>query len=237
MSQIFEALRRAEDWEAARSRMNDVAVPTAPDRRHSERRSIVARIRVYGHGQGMGPFFEENSILDANETGALLLMRTPVFAGQKLLLINEASEQVQECHVLRTACRSTKELEVAVAFPAPQPAFWNRLEEQGEKFGAEKRKQPRVVLPRGMNITWRGRGDSILSKVETISASGLSIVAPEPPPTGELIHVSFEVPTGEVSARAIVRHAHAGKGMGVEFVAISDEARARLNHLLQKLLG
>jgi hypothetical protein len=233
MSQIFEALRRAEDWETARRRMNDVATSVAPDRRQSERRSVEARIRVYGHGQGMSPFFEENSILEANETGALLLMRTPVFAGQKLLLINEDSEQVQECHVLRTACRSTIELEVAVAFPARQPAFWNR----GEKFAVEKRKQPRVALPRGMGITWRGRGEPVLSKVDTLSAGGLSIVAPEPPPTGELIHVSFEVPAGEVSAQTIVRHSHEGKGMGVEFLAISDQARARLNHLLQKLLG
>jgi hypothetical protein len=160
----------------------------------------------------------------------------PVVAGQKLLLINEAAEQVQECRVVRTSCRDSQELEVAVEFPNPQPQFWSRLARQDEERGIEKRKLPRVTLPRGMDVTWRGRGESVLSKVETISSGGLSIVAPEPPSVGELLHVSFEVPAGEVSARAVVRHTR-GEGMGIEFIAMSDEARSRLDRLLHKLLS
>ena len=235
MSRIFEALRRAEALESSRISRKDLAEMV--ERRRSGRRCIAAQIRIYGHGQGLNPFFEENSILNASGTGALLLMRTPVVAGQKLLLINEAAERVQECRVVRTSCCDSQELEVAVEFPTPQPEFWTRLGEQGEELGTEKRKRPRVTLPRGMSITWRGRGESIVSTVQTISAGGLSIVAPEPPPSGELLHVSFEVPAGEVSAQAVVRHSHDGEGMGVEFIAMSDEARARLDHLLQKLLG
>ena len=234
MSQIFEALRRAEALESSRSWRRDGG--EIAERRRSGRRSIAAQIRVYGHGQGLSPFFEENSILNASGTGALLRMRTPVVAGQKLLLINEAAQRVQECRVVRTSCCDSLELEVAVEFPSPQPEFWTRLEEQVEERGIEKRKRPRITLPRGMSITWRSRGESVVSRVQTISAGGLSIMAPEPPPNGELLHVSFEVPAGEVTAQAIVRHAHDGEGMGVEFVGMSDEARARLDHLLQKLL-
>lgn len=239
MSQIFEALRRAEHLETARKQMQDAAATPVRERRQSERRSVTASIRIYGHGPGLSPFFEESSLLNVSETDALLLMRVPVVAGQNLLLINEADEQVQECHVLRTACRHAKELEVAVAFSAPHPEFWSRLAEQGEEPVTEKRKLPRITLPRGMSITWRGRGgrgESVFSRVQTISAGGLSIATPEPPPVGELIHLSFEVPAGEVDVRAIVRHGRAGEGMGVEFVAMSDEPRARLDHLLQKLL-
>ena len=234
MSQIFEALRKAEALESSSSWRKEVGEMV--ERRRSGRRSIAARIRVYGHGQGISPFFEENSILNASGTGALLRMRTPVVAGQKLLLINEAAQRVQECRVVRTSCCDSLELEVAVEFPSPQPEFWTRLEEQVEERGIEKRKRPRITLPRGMSITWRSRGESVVSRVQTISAGGLSIMAPEPPPNGELLHVSFEVPAGEVTAQAIVRHAHDGEGMGVEFVGMSDEARARLDHLLQKLL-
>jgi hypothetical protein len=235
MSRIFEALRRAETLESSRISRKDLAEMV--ERRRSGRRCIAAQIRIYGHGQGLTPFFEENSILNASGTGALLLMRTPVVAGQKLLLINEAAERVQECRVVRTSFCDSEELEVAVEFPTPQPEFWTRLGKQGEESGIEKRKRPRISLPRGMSITWRGRGESVISSVQTLSAGGLSIAAPEPPPNGELLHVSFEVPAGEISAQAIVRHSHEGEGMGVEFVAMSDEARARLDHLLQKLLG
>ena len=234
MSQIFEALRRAEALESNRRGRREAG--ESAERRRSGRRSIATQIRVYGHGQGLSPFFEENSILNASGTGALLRMRTPVVAGQKRLLINEATERVQECRVVRTSCCESLELEVAVVFPTPQPEFWNHVGEQGEE-GIEKRKLPRIMLPRGMSITWRGCGESVISRVQTISAGGLSITTPAPPANGELLHVSFEVPAGEVGAQAIVRHSHHGEGMGVEFVTMSVEGRARLNHLLQKLLG
>jgi PilZ domain-containing protein len=236
MSQIFEALRQAEAVRVARNWRQDVEMAVV-ERRESDRQTMAARIRIYGHGQGLSPFFEENSILNASDTGALLLMRAPVVAGQKLLLINEAAEQVQECRVVRTACRESMELEVAVEFPNPQPQFWSRLGRQDEEQGIEKRKRPRITLPRGMDVTWRGRGESVLSRVQTISSGGLSIAAPEPPPVGELVHVSFEVPAGEVSARAVVRHSRGREGMGIEFVAMSDEARNRLDQLLHKLLS
>ena len=235
MSQIFEALRRAETLQVANWRRDAGMAPV--ERRESERNDMAARVRIYGHGQGLSPFFEENSILNASETGALLLMRAPVVVGQKLLLINEAAEQVQECRVVRTSCRESQELEVAVEFPDPQPQFWSRLGQQDEEQGIEKRRRPRVTLPRGMDVMWRGRGESVLSKVQTISSGGLSIVAPKPPAVGELVHVSFEVPAGEVSARGVVRHSRGGEGMGIEFVAMSDEARSRLDQLLHKLLS
>jgi hypothetical protein len=235
MSQIFEALRRAEAL--AQHRHNaQTAAPSSRERRRSERRKLKANIRVYGHGPGPGPFFEENAILDVSDAGALLLMKVPVIAGQKLLLINEAGEKVQECRVVRTACRTARDLEVAVEFPLPQPDFWNHLESPAQPAGVEKRSLPRIVLPRGMSVTWKGSGEPVVSRVRTISAGGLFIAASEPAELRELIEVRFDVPAGEVNAHAAVRHSHPGSGMGVEFVAMPAECRACLNHLLEKLL-
>jgi hypothetical protein len=236
MSQIFEALRKAESVQAAAGDTRDIAVKTGAERRQSKRRPITANIRIYGHGPGMNPFYEENPILNVSAEGALLLLKVPVTAGQKLLLVNEATGQAQECRVLRIACRNRQELEVAVAFSAPHPNFWDRLEEKREPSGIEKRALPRVALPRGMNVTWKAEGESMVSRVQTISAGGLSLATPEPPAVGELIQVRFDVPAGEVNARAIVRHARKGEGMGVEFIAISQESRDRLDLLLRKLL-
>src|ERR1700730_13369486 len=236
MSQIFEALRKAEAFESTRGSRKDLAEISAPERRGCDRRSLAAKIRIYGHGQGLTPFFEENSVLNTSEMGALLIMKTPVVAGLRVIRINEAAEQVQECLVIRTSYRDSQELEVAVEFPSAQPQFWKRLDDQGEEPGIEKRKHPRIALPRGMSVTWRGRTGSFVSKVETISEGGLSIVAPEPAVKGELVHLSFEVPAGENSTRAIVRHLLEKAGMGIEFVAMQEEARTRLNQLLRKLL-
>src|SRR5579871_24112 len=127
MSQIFEALRQAEALEAERRQRQENSERASTERRASERHAISARIRVYGHKPAFGPFFEENPVLNISASGALLVMKIPVVAGQKLLLINEAAGQVQECRVVRTSCRNTRELEVAVEFPVPQPEFWHHL--------------------------------------------------------------------------------------------------------------
>jgi hypothetical protein len=63
----------------------------------------------------------------------------------------------------------------------------------------------------------------------------LFISTPEPPPSGDTIKLIFEVPEGEVRARALVRDSQRGKGMGVEFTAMKHEARARLNQLMKVL--
>jgi len=45
----------------------------------------------------------------------------------------------------------------------------------------------------------------------------------------------FDVPGGEVRARAIVCNIVNAKGMGVEFTAMQPESRARLTQLLRRL--
>jgi hypothetical protein len=47
----------------------------------------------------------------------------------------------------------------------------------------------------------------------------------------------MDLPAGEVRARAIVRRIAPHKGMGVEFIAMNPEGRARLNRLLTLLLA
>ena len=45
----------------------------------------------------------------------------------------------------------------------------------------------------------------------------------------------FDVPGGEVRARAIVRHGRAGHGMGVQFVHMGSDDRARLHRFVKQL--
>ena len=100
-----------------------------------------------------------------------------------------------------------------------------------------KRRYPRIGLPRGMFIAWQGPGARLVSRVATLGLGGLYINTPDPPPAGDLVRVFFEVPGGEVRARAVVRVSEPGKGMGIEFTAMSSEARGRIHQLLLRLLG
>jgi len=52
---------------------------------------------------------------------------------------------------------------------------------------------------------------------------------------GTLVKLLFDVPGGEVRARAIVRNNKPGEGMAVAFIDMGYEDRARLNQLVERL--
>jgi hypothetical protein len=97
------------------------------------------------------------------------------------------------------------------------------------------RRYARVGLPKGMMVAWEQSGIRKISRVGVLALGGIFIETPEPPRVGEVIRLIFEVPGGEVRARAVVRDCRPGKGMGIEFTAMSPDARARLNRLMKVL--
>jgi hypothetical protein len=68
-----------------------------------------------------------------------------------------------------------------------------------------------------------------------LGLGGLFINTSEPLPVGTLIKLVFDVPGGEVRARAIVKNIKTGKGMAVAFIEMGYGDRARLDQLLKKL--
>ena len=97
------------------------------------------------------------------------------------------------------------------------------------------RRYVRVGLPKGMLVAWEHAGIRKVSRVGVLAVGGLFITTPEPPPVGDTIQMIFEVPGGEVRARAIVRDSQRNKGMGVEFTSMGQKARALLNQLMKVL--
>jgi len=84
-------------------------------------------------------------------------------------------------------------------------------------------------------VAWEHLGRRKVSLVSVLALGGLFIKTPSPPAKGDLIRVLFQVPGGEVRARAVVRDSQPGRGMGIEFTAMGHDARARLNHLMKTL--
>jgi hypothetical protein len=87
-----------------------------------------------------------------------------------------------------------------------------------------------------MMVAWECSGIREVSRVSVVAVGGLFITAPKPPSVGDMIRLVFEVPGGDIRARAVVRNSQPGKGMGVEFTAMGSEARARLNLLMKVLI-
>ncbi len=101
----------------------------------------------------------------------------------------------------------------------------------------KKRRYPRIELPKGMWVAWHDGGKRLASRIKTLGMGGLFVGIPDPPAVGTAVRLIFEVPSGEVRARAIVRSVKPGEGMGVEFKEMAMEDRARLQRLLKLLIG
>lgn len=99
------------------------------------------------------------------------------------------------------------------------------------------RRYPRIDLPKGMQVAWRGGGRQEVSRVRTLALGGLYVTTPNPPAAGTILTLVFETPSGDVRARATVRYAETGKGMGIAFTGMGTEGHARLAQLLKRLLG
>lgn len=101
---------------------------------------------------------------------------------------------------------------------------------------AVKRRFARVALPKGMLVAWQHSGGRSVSRVSTMGLGGLFIATPDPPPVGALLKIVFDVPGGEVRARAIVKNIKPGQGMAIAFIEMGQEDRARLDQLVKKLV-
>lgn len=99
------------------------------------------------------------------------------------------------------------------------------------------RRYERVGLRKGPWVAWQGPSGRTVSRASTLGLGGLFIEAPEPAKIGAGLKIVFNVAGGEVRARAMVRNSHPGRGMGIEFVFMRPEHRARLAMQLQRLLG
>jgi len=97
------------------------------------------------------------------------------------------------------------------------------------------RRHPRVQSPKGLFVAWEAGLQRNVSRMETLSLGGLFIRTSAPPPVGSMIRILIDMPSGEVRVRAIVRRVAPGLGMGIEFLFMAPEDRARLNHQLKLL--
>jgi len=86
-----------------------------------------------------------------------------------------------------------------------------------------------------MLVAWQHSGGRSVSRVATLGLGGLFIATPDPAPAGTVMKIVFDVPGGEVRARAIVKNVKASQGMSVAFIEMGYADRARLDQLLKKL--
>ena len=84
-------------------------------------------------------------------------------------------------------------------------------------------------------MAWQGAGKREVSNAEEMGVGGAFLLQEQPLAPGTHVEVLFDVTGGEVRARGIVRHGRPGHGMGVQFVHMGSEDRARLHRFIKEL--
>ena len=97
------------------------------------------------------------------------------------------------------------------------------------------RRYPRFPCPKGTHLAWQTANKRVVSSIVNLGLGGLYIRTVEPPSPGTFIQLLLDVPAGEVRARAVVQRSKPKEGMGVKFVAMQQEDRARFDQWLKHL--
>src|SRR5580704_5756893 len=106
-----------------------------------------------------------------------------------------------------------------------------------ESGAVKQRKYPRIKVPKGMYVGWKSPGHHTLSHAHELGLGGVFLFTPTPAAVGATIELIFDVLSAEVRARAVVRDVGAGVGMGLQFVQMLPEHRARLNRFLMSQMA
>jgi len=116
-----ERLQTLETW-LAQSRETSWL---AANRRRSQRVLVTVPVRVSGQtGAGL-PFEEETHTRAISAHGALILVSTQVYRGQRLTLSNVQTKAALECVVAHIDSHQSDHPHVGVEFILPNPMFWH----------------------------------------------------------------------------------------------------------------
>ncbi len=97
----------------------------AANRRRSQRVLMTIPVRVSGQMAVGLPFEEETQTKAISAHGALILLSTQVYRGQRLTLSNVQTKAALECVVAHIARRQGEHPQMGVEFVLPNPMFWH----------------------------------------------------------------------------------------------------------------
>jgi hypothetical protein len=97
----------------------------AANRRRSQRVLMNIPVRISGQAAGDSSLFEEEThTLAISAHGALIVVTSPVYRGQRFTLSNMQAKASLECVVVHVDRSSSGEIDVGVEFLLPNSRFW-----------------------------------------------------------------------------------------------------------------
>jgi hypothetical protein len=100
-----------------------------------------------------------------------------------------------------------------------------------------RRLSTRVAAPEDVWVYWQCNGREDVSHVRDMSLGGLFLETEKPKAPGITAKLHFLVKEGQIRADTVVRYAVPGVGLGLKFLAVSEQDGPQLAALLTRLRG
>jgi len=84
-------------------------------------------------------------------------------------------------------------------------------------------------------VYWECSGFSDLSHVRDLSTGGIFIETPRRRAKGDLVHLHFLVPEGQISVDGVVAHEEPITGIGLKFQTVAAKDIPKLTALFERL--
>ena len=84
-------------------------------------------------------------------------------------------------------------------------------------------------------VYWEYEHRADVSHVRDVSLGGLFLETNRRRPNGDLIHVHFLVPEGQIRLDGIVARAQPGEGLGLKFQSLTNEDVPQLSELINRI--
>jgi PilZ domain len=101
--------------------------------------------------------------------------------------------------------------------------------------GPSRRRTSRISIAASVWVYWESPSGRDVSRVKDLSPSGLFIETRARKRQGELLNLHFLVQEGQIRAEAVVRHATAGRGLGMKISSVPSQDAPHLHRLLMRL--
>lgn len=98
-----------------------------------------------------------------------------------------------------------------------------------------RRVTPRVDADDGVYVFWYCNGQGDLSHVRNLNLGGIFIETPVREDWAATVELHFLVSEGQIRAKAAVRHAEPGHGLGLKFLALNHQDRLHFGALMRRL--
>ena len=98
-----------------------------------------------------------------------------------------------------------------------------------------RRATPRAQADDGVYAFWHYNGGTALSHVRDLNMGGIFIETPLQKDLGASVELYLLVGEGQIHAKALVRHVEPNHGLGLKFIALSEQDRTLFVALMRRM--